>query len=563
MHTPQIAVRETSSGWYQLRDRSGRCAMLFERMRNVPGVTIWSEGVYVIMNLPRNALVLLDPALVVGAELVVDAPPSELATSEVPLGRPLYPHQEEAVTWLLANRGGLLADDMGLGKTTAAAVAVARHATALPGLKLVVGPANVEGVWRRELCALGFISSPEAMASARGTRAYEANLRGDLDSGWLFVPYHLMDAWLSFIHLNRMGRVTGVIVDEAHWAKNPRSERGRASRVAATLADFVVLLTGTPISNRTNELWNVLTARDGGRTWGSQFEFRLRYCGAINDGHGYKDTGATNVDELHARMAARYMRRTAREAGLALPPFRREVFPVTVTDAERERYASSMADIGPDKIRRLVSDLASGSFGKDTLATMTRVRRLTTRYKMRATAELVSECHEQGQSVVVFTWQRATAATLCRNAPGRTYLITGEVPADEREKRMAEFQELGGTLFATLDAIKEGVTLTRASRVIIHDLSWVPSDVLQAEARVNRIGQRDPVTATWMLMPDSFDLFLVDAMRRKGAEIEKAIGIGDASAAAQVTAGIGFDVGRVDPVKLLSGWVQGPDGGAR
>ena len=70
-------------------------------------------------------------------------------------------------------------------------------------------------------------------------------------------------------------------------------------------------------------------------------------------------------------------------------------------------------------------------------------------------------------------------------------------------------------LVATGDTLGEGVTLTQASRVIMHDLSWVPSEVLQREARVNRIGQDKPVVSTWPLLRNSFDVLLAQLLRAR------------------------------------------------
>lgn len=565
MHTaPTLEVKPTSQGWYKLRDKHGACLLLADELRQIPGCDIVVGDGCLDINLPENMLRQVDwtlvPAWVRGVpadDLAAPAQPQLVATA-----RSLYPHQVEAAEWLLRVGGGLLADDMGLGKTSAAAAAVETYAQRMAPsrVRLVVGPGNVEGVWRRELHALGFISHPDAMAAAVGMQAYERNLRGELDSRWLFVPFHLMDKWLHFTRLNRLGGACAVIVDEAHWAKNPKSQRGRATQVASTLADFRVLLTGTPMANRTNELWNVLTALDGARSWGSNFDFRLRYCGTIHDGYGYRDTGPTHVDELRKRMARRYLRRTAKSAGLVLPPFRREIHRMEPTEQELTKFQAGVAKIEPRRLQQAISDLRAGGFGKDTLQVMTELRKLTSRLKLRATAELVEECLEQGQSVVVFTWERATAEKLAQAAAaGPSYLITGKIPQVDRERSIHDFQHVtGGALFATLDSIKEGVTLTVANRVILHDLSWVPSDVLQAEARVNRIGQTQPVVATWMLMSHSFDAILVDLLTRKAAEIEKVLDIADAAQALAATSGL--ETAKLDARKLLESWIQHTQG---
>ena len=87
------------------------------------------------------------------------------------------------------------------------------------------------------------------------------------------------------------------------------------------------------------------------------------------------------------------------------------------------------------------------------------------------------------------------------------------------------FQRSGGALIATLDSLKEGVTLHKARLVVMHDLHWVPSNVLQAEKRVHRIGQHRPVISTWVTVTDSIDTLLSRALIRKSQAMQDTLGI--------------------------------------
>jgi hypothetical protein len=138
--------------------------------------------------------------------------------------------------------------------------------------------------------------------------------------------------------------------------------------------------------------------------------------------------------------------------------------------------------------------------------------------------------------VVVFVWERATVEQLARSGPyehDHVFTVHGGYSQDARDASVREFQKYGGVLISTLDALKEGVTLTKARHVLLHDLSWVPSDILQAEARVYRIGQDKPVQSTWMVCPDSIDVLFAATLAGKADAISEMMGITAAQDAAE------------------------------
>ncbi len=103
-------------------------------------------------------------------------------------------------------------------------------------------------------------------------------------------------------------------------------------------------------------------------------------------------------------------------------------------------------------------------------------------------------------------------------------VTTGEASLKEREGAVQSFQECGGVLVATLDSLSVGVTLHRARIVIMHDLGWVPAELLQGEARVYRIGQHWPVLSKWMVAKHTLDEMFVAAVRRKGDIVAEVVG---------------------------------------
>lgn len=508
-----------------------------ERLEAVPGVevndghirlphTVWSLDAFEGLLASINQKHLFTPPTL---------PESSLLDS-------LYPHQREAVYFLWSRDGGLCADQMGLGKTRTALVAgellAQRHTKNPP--RLIVAPLYTRAVWLRELLASGVIDNEDDFAFAEGKDPETQDF--NFDARWWFIHYDIAHEWQNRLIVTPRGRPVVTVVDEAHWVKNGRARRSKAVGVLAGVSKYRILLTGTPMPNRPGELWWPLTVLDGVRTWGSPVDFRVRYAGAFHDGYGYKDTGASNVDELQTRLQSRYIRRELDDAGVVLPAFTRQKLDVTLSDDVRSKQEAVLENV--DMVR-LVRMLLSNQMGEETLRVLMKLRKLTTRAKLSSTVDYCTNALEQDESVVVFTWSRQSAEAIAKKvhawavmnigaSDGRIIeFCHGGVPQEYRDRLVDYFQESGGVLTATLDSLKEGVTLTKARFLVLHDLSWVPADILQAEARIHRIGQDKPTTAVWSIAQGSVDEIIARAFVTKAADIDATLGLHGAQEAAE------------------------------
>ncbi len=454
---------------------------------------------------------------------------------------PLYAHQTAAVEFLLDNGGGLLADDMGLGKTRTAAVTAQSFALARRGPVVVLGPRYVRDTWRRELLAIGAIERPEQLAYAEGR---EPTAAFNFQAPWWFLHYDIAHWWQGMFAAVR--RPACAILDELHWCKNGRAKRSKAAAAIAHAAPYRIGLTGTPMANRPAELWWPLTIVSGPYTWGAPSDFRRRYCSAYHDGHGLVDGPPSNVGELRHRLQGTYLRRTFDTAGVELPPLTRRQFDVALDSVDQQRHDEALRALGG--ARRLLEALQHHSLSEGVLAALTKLRKLVSGAKLPATAALVLDHIEQGENVVVFCWERATVekiAKAARRVSDSVYAVHGGLPQDERERSVEAFQATGGVLVATLGALREGVTLHRARHLVLHDLDWVPANILQAERRVYRIGQTRPTTVTWVTASDSVDVLLASALVGKVDAAQRTL---DISAGVEMADDLGLrDLAGDDP----------------
>jgi SNF2 family DNA or RNA helicase len=456
----------------------------------------------------------------------------------------LYPWQRTAAQQACATGRMLLCDSMGLGKTRTAIEAAETFATRSTAPRFIVAPGFTRDVWLRELLATNTIADESEFCALYTREHNDASWRDD--ARWYFIHYDIVHAWASKIASSKRGKPITCIVDEIHWCKNPKTQRSKGVLNVAAGAQFRMGLTGTPMENRVGELHQPLSIVTGPRTWGSQLDFRRRYAGAVHNGYGYQDRYPTYVDELRHRIAPYYLRRTVEDTGAALPALRREQLKVAMDTAALEAHHA----VGSTReIAELVDAVLESRAGSETLVLLNRLRKITSDAKIPHTVEYVRNLLDQGESVVVFCWQRQTARKIvggigrsklnrAGNDDLRDYLaIDGGWDQADRDRAVESFQKYGGLIAATYGVLREGVTLTRARAVVLHDLDFVPSALLQAEARVHRLGQQRGCIATWVLAEDSIDIIMARCLLLKAEHIEKTLGI-TASAAAMDELGL-------------------------
>jgi SWI/SNF-related matrix-associated actin-dependent regulator of chromatin subfamily A-like protein 1 len=430
------------------------------------------------------------------------------AANQVALAYPdLYPHQRAGVAFLLARRRAILADDMGLGKTRQAIVALREAAP--NGPFLIVCPASVKLNWRREIHAVEPDADVHAVADGGDWRA---------EGRWTVVNYDL----LGKLQAQVLARPwAGIVLDEAHYIKNDSQRTTRALRLlgigkGATPAsdpEAAYLLTGTPMSNRPRDLFNLLKAvRHPLAT--SFYSFATRYCAAIDNGYGLDTNGASNLEELAQLVSGVLLRRTKDEA-LDLPPKVRTWQPVGVADKAVGRLEGRALDYLAKHPAR------SGPTWTQFLGLLNAARHAIAVAKAPATIEAVSERLESDEKVVVFTSYTAVVEKLMAAFGDAAVSITGADSAEARQRAADALQRDPSVrvLVGNLQAAGVGINLTAATHVIFNDLDWVPGNHWQAEDRIYRIGQTRPAFVTYLYAEGTLDDFVAALLEAKARNI--------------------------------------------
>lgn len=462
----------------------------------------------------------------------------------VPAGMELRPYQIAGVEFAMGRKNTLLADEMGVGKTATACGVINKLG---PQRVLVVCPASLKLNWRKEL--MMWITGPTTIKIlySKGDHLVEecgAPHKGDGECEICVVNYDILDRFdLKAKNWDLM------ILDEVHVLKNKSAKRtvavfgGGKTRAKPIPAGKILGLTGTPVQNRPSELWSLLRGLDGER-WTSALwsKFHVRYCSAIQTKFGWDTSGADNLDELNTLLRGTIMmRRTKKQVLKDMPDKTRKTTPLETTAEIRKLLAAEEAlqyivEVGiknadPEKLaimQQFIDDRAGVEEEVTTIGELAKIRRMVGEMKAPLVVDFVKDMLDGGlDSVVIFAHHKTVVNELTAGlADYGVVRIVGDTPAKNRQQAVDLFQAEGGprVFIGSITAAGVGITLTRASYTVFAEVDWVPGNLVQAEDRTHRIGQKNAVTIDYLVFDGSCDTKMISSVGDKNAvikEIEK------------------------------------------
>ncbi len=414
------------------------------------------------------------------------------------LGGELAPFQWVAVRYALEARRAFLADEQGLGKTVEALAALESD-HAYPAV--VVCPASMKLGWERE-ARRWLPHRSVAVVNGRGVVPPRAEVT--------ILNYEVVAAHREGL-VRRRPRA--LIVDESHYCKNPHAKRTQAVRrlAAAIPADGLRLaLTGTPVLNHAEELIAQLRVIGRLEDFGSGARFAHQF------------RGATSEERLHWHLRRRcFVRRLKADVLPQLPAKRQVVVPVTLTNQAEYRLAErdviAWLRTQPLDLSELNSKIAA-TLRAQRLAQLGALQRLAGKGKLAAALAWIDDFLASGEPLVVFARHVEVQRAVVARFPSALHLL-GEDSLEQREAAIRSFQEPGGPalIVAATRVAAQGITLTRASNVAFLELEWTPAMHDQAEDRCHRIGQRDAVTAWYLLAAGTIDETMARLIQSKRA----------------------------------------------
>ena len=413
---------------------------------------------------------------------------------ELPPHLELYPFQKVGVAFAEATNGRcLIGDDMGLGKTVQALGYMALNRGDRPAI--IVSPANVKYNWAKEIGV--WLPGEKVQVIDTGKDELE-------DNDIYIINYDLVlkqaDA-LEDLNAKLM------VIDEAHYLKNEKTQRSVATLGLATYCPKVLALSGTAISSRPKEYFNILHLLKP-QLFPSRWDFQHKYCDPYHNGWGWDFNGASNTKELNEITRDLALRRLKKEVLTELPDKVRTFLPVHLNHNERQEYdaAQDEWDMRMDEHFITGEAMEPGML----LAMIGKLRQICGKMKVtHAKAWIESYRHHTGKPIVVFAHHRAVIDELIEHlrSDHRVGTITGSTAPKARQEIVDAFQDgQVDVLVCNTIAAKEGLTLTAADTVLFIEREWVPTDEEQAEDRVYRIGQEsDSVHAVYLSCMGTID----------------------------------------------------------
>jgi SNF2 family DNA or RNA helicase len=304
-----------------------------------------------------------------------------------------------------------------------------------------------------------------------------------------------------------------LIADESHYIQSgDKTKRGREFLELSKKARFNLLLSGTPMRNgKPVHLFPLLKVCNHHLSKDKR-HYEKRYCDAKRTYFSRWDTtGSSNLEELAELTKNIILRKNKSE--LNLPELTRIFHKIELSVNQRK--------IWNEKVYELNETIDKDKEGWQ-LVFLGKLKKLSSQFKFDKTREIISDILEQGDSVVIFTEFIETAEHLCKEFDA--LLLTGSTPVNDRQSLVNEFQRgLNRVFVSTTQAGGVGITLTKSSYVIMHDRPWTPGDVSQCEARIHRIGSKNPCFSIWIQF-DQIDYKIDSMLSEKQKNIDTLLG---------------------------------------
>ena len=433
--------------------------------------------------------------------------------------RPPMEHQKVAIEKLLANNKFILADDMGLGKTTASVIASMES-----GAKkvLIVCPASLKINWDREIKNY----TDRKVLIVEG-RKWGSTFDYYIINYDILKNYHTTEKSEDSDDYKLLvnEKFDLAIVDEAHYVSNSTANRTRLLNDVLETIPRVWLLTGTPMTSRPINYFNLLKIVDSPLALNWQAYVR-RYCKGyqftVGNRKVWNTSGASNLDELRERTKSYVLRRMKTDI-LDLPE--KIVTPVFV------ELSSKMYDEELEEFTRISNDKKDNETISVTLNRLMKIRQLIAYEKIPYTCEIIDKCLDQGKKVIVFTNFTMSLDMLHEKYKKNSVILNGSMSKEKKQESVDRFQNEDKVkiFISNIIAGGVGITLTAGEVVVMNDLSFVPAHHSQAEDRAYRYGQQNSVLVYYPVFENTVEKIIYNILQKKKGIIDQVMGDGEYS----------------------------------
>ena len=445
---------------------------------------------------------------------------------------PLYPYQREGVRFAFEKGRAAIADEMGLGKTIQA-IAVAEmllHEQFAESI-LIICPTSLKYQWKREI---------ERFAKAKVLVIEGSPLKRKEQYANTEFPYKIVSYHSACNDIRLMGALMTdmLIMDEVQRLKNWKTQISTAAR--RIKSRYTVVLSGTPLENRLEELFSVMQFVDQ-YCLGPYYKFRNDH---IMTDDTEKVIGYKNLNSVGDAVRQHLIRRTKKQVRLQMPKRQDKNLFVPMTDVQmsiHDEFKSTVAQLlmkwhhmhflSESDRNRLLLCLSQMRMVCDSTYILDQKSRDDTKVdEVMNLLDGILDGNEDEKIVIFSQWERMTrliAQQLDKSGIRYEYLHGG-VPSAKRKDLIDNFNDnVDSRVFLSTDAGSTGLNLQVASTVINVDLPWNPAVLEQRIARIYRLGQQRNVQVINMVAIGTIEEQMLDKLRFKSAMFEGVLDNGE------------------------------------
>ncbi|MDO5581209.1 MAG: DEAD/DEAH box helicase [Planctomycetia bacterium] len=452
---------------------------------------------------------------------------------------PLLPYQLDGIAFAVGAGRAVLADDMGLGKTIQG-IGTAELLAQLDSIKkvLIVCPATVKSQWKNEIKRFTKNRSVQLILGSSAERF-------ELYNGSAFFTICNYEQVLRDLSCIENTTWDLIILDEGQRIKNWESKTSRA--VKALRSKYALVLTGTPLENRLDDLYSIVQFIDDHRLLPAWHFFQHhRIVSDTGRVQGYK-----NLDEIREQLAPIMLRRTRDSVRLELPERSTEIIRVSPTEEQKrlhDSYMQSVFQIAHKKfltemdLIRLQKLLLAARMSADSTFLNTK-EEPSFSSKLDSLSELLEQMFEEKDRKIVLFSEWTTMLNLITpilEKNGRKYVrLDGSVPQHLRERLVREFQDDPDcSLFITTNAGSVGLNLQAANTVVNVDLPWNPAVLEQRIGRAHRMGQKNPVQVYLLITEETIEENMLATLSAKHDLALATLDVGSSVSEVELQSGI-------------------------
>lgn len=428
------------------------------------------------------------------------------------------PHQIEGVRFLRERAAAALFDEQGLGKSKQLIDAISDEVRD-GGIDaaVIICPNTLKTTWGQEIERH---SRHRYAVFGAGKRARREGFRS-LRATFYVINYEAVAAELVSLRALLRFRRCALVLDESHRVKTPAAKVTRAVHALRREAAKKIIMTGTPVANKPEDLWSQLFFLDDGLSAGATFEeFKARYLSATG--------GYVRLEELRERLSVLALRRK-KEGTIDLPPKTFVRMNVALLGQQLAMYEQMR-----NELELWVRNLSGEEFlaqGENILSRLVRLSQLASNpglldatytgvpAKFQALDRILDELlKDPSEKAIVWTsFVPNIAALMARYARLNPVAIHGEVDRGARDRAVAAFMRDSSVrlLVANPAAAREGLTLTEARTAVYLDRTFNLVDFLQSQDRIHRISQRRACEIVLLIAENTIDEFIDFTLEQK------------------------------------------------